>query len=295
MHRYLQEHPEVYMSRTKEPGYFAPDVQGARPDQPFTHPADEAAYLSLFDHATDQRWLGESSTNYLMSLRAPDLIPEFEPEARAIAMVRNPVDLMYSLHSERVAGDSEWLTDFGEAVAADDDRRSGKRMPKRHSGFGVAYRDNALLGEQVARWIGKLGRDRVHVVVFDDFAKDTPAEFQKVLRFLGIESTFRPQSFDVYNASHKKRGGAARLVRPLLRNRFSRWVSGRALPALIGETRTVRLAKRFGARRLTKEAQERAPLDPAVRRQLESEFTDDVRMLGGLIGRDLINEWFASN
>jgi hypothetical protein len=112
---------------------------------------------------------------------------------------------------------------------------------------------------------------------------------------MGVDSSFRPQSFDVYNASHKKRGGAARFVRPLLRNPFSRWVSGTAMPAVFGEDRTVRLAKRFGARRLTKQAQERAPLDPAVRRQLESEFTDDVRKLGDLIGRDLVSEWFVSN
>src|SRR6187397_2602736 len=155
-----------------------------------------------------------------MSRLAPGLIHEAAPDARLIAMVRNPVDLMYSLHSERVAGDSEWITEFAEAVAADEDRRAGNRLPKRHSGFGVAYRDNALLGEQVERWIATFGRDNVHLVVFDDFAKDTPAEFQKALGFMGVDSSFRPQSFDVYNASHKKRGGAARFVRPLLRNRF---------------------------------------------------------------------------
>ena len=294
LHRYLQEHPAIYMSRTKEPGYFAPDVVGARPDHPFKHPADEAAYLALFDNATDERWVGESSTNYLMSRRAPDLIHEAAPDARLIAMVRNPVDLMYSLHSERVAGDSEWIADFAEAAAADADRRAGERLPKRHAGYGVAYRDNALLGDQLERWLATFGRDRIHVVVFDDFARDTPAEFKKVLEFLEVDSAFKPASFDVYNASHKQRGGPARLVRPLLRNRFSRWVSRKAVPALIGEERTVRLAKRFGARRLTKQAQERVALDPNVRRTLEGEFTADVQGLGSLIGRNLTSEWFAS-
>ncbi len=295
LHRYLQEHPEVYMSRTKEPGYFAPDIVGLRADVPFKHPEEETAYLALFDNARDEPWVGESSTSYLMSLRAPALIHEFDPNARLIAMVRNPVDLMHSLHSERVAGDLEWITDFGDAVEADDDRRAGKRLPRRHHGYGVAYSDNARLGEQIERWLAVFKREQVHVIVFDDFAANTPAEFKKVLEFLGVEATFRPQSFDVYNASHRKRGGGARLVRPLLRNRFSRWISGRALPALIGEQRTVRLAKRFGARRLTKQATERDALSPELRRQLSAEFEDDVRKLGNLIDRDLVAEWFGAS
>jgi hypothetical protein len=293
LHRYLQEHPDIYMSRTKEPGYFAPDVVGARPDQPFHYPRDEAAYLALFDNARDEQWVGESSTAYLMSTRAPTLVHEFEPGARAIVMVRNPVDLMYSLHAERVAGGSEQITDFAEAVAADDDRRAGKRMPRRHAGFGVAYSDNAMLGEQGVRWVAAIGRDNVHVIVFDDFAADTPAEFAKVLEFLDVDTSFRPESFAVYNASHRRRGGAARLVRPLLRNRFSRWVSGQALPALIGEQRTMRFANRFGARRLTKQAHERDRLSPDLRRQLAAGFQDDVRKLGSLIDRDLVAEWFG--
>src|SRR5215208_1272534 len=89
LHRYLQEHPQIYMSRTKEPGYFAPDVEGSRSDLLFKHPDAEPEYLALFANATNQKWVGESSTTYLMSRRAPSLIDDFAPDARLIAMVRN--------------------------------------------------------------------------------------------------------------------------------------------------------------------------------------------------------------
>jgi hypothetical protein len=292
LHRYLQQHPQVYMSRTKEPGYFAPDVVGARPET--QAPSTEAEYLALFEGATaQQRWVGESSTIYLMSREAPVRISAFDPEARIVVMVRDPAELMHSLHNERVSGGSETITDFGEALAADDDRREGKRQDGSHRGYGVAYRDNALLGEQLNRWLQRFDKRQVHVIVFDDFARDTPGEFAKLLEFLEVDRTFRPESFATYNASHRPRR-IAKLVKPLLRNRFSRWISKRVLPALFGEEGTVRIIRRLRPRRLTKVSHRPDPIAPALRLEIEREFTPDVRLLGELVGRDLVAEWFGS-
>jgi hypothetical protein len=292
LHRYLQEHPEVFMSRVKEPGYFAPDVV-PRTGRVLRYPERESEYLSLFADAQNQKWLGESSTNYLMSIKAPELVHTFDPDSRLIAMVRNPVDLVYSLHGQRIATDSEWIDDFAEAIAADDDRRQGKRLPRNHQGWGVAYRDNALLGDQLERWLGFFNRGQLHVIVFDDFSAQTAVEFRKALAFLEVDDSFEPESFDAHNASYRPRGRIGRAYRRLLRNPASRWVSGRALPAALGEARTARLANRFGARRMSRQPHEPEPLSPELRHQLEEEFTADVTKLGQIIGRDLVTEWFA--
>ena len=283
------------MSRVKEPGYFAPDVVSPRVGHMFPYPEGESNYLNLFADADDEKWLGESSTSYLMSIKAPELIHKFDPDARLIAMVRNPVDIVYSLHNQRISMESEWITDFPEAIAADDDRRAGKRLPRHHHGWGVAYRDNARLGDELERWLACFPRNQLHVIVYDDFSADTAAEFRKVLAFLEVDDSFQPESFDVYNASHRQRRGAVRLARPLLRSKPGRWVSGQALPATLGRERTKRLAKRFGARRLTMQAHQREPLSPELRRQLEEEFTGDVTKLSAIIGRDLVKEWFRAS
>jgi hypothetical protein len=281
------------MSRTKEPGFFAPDVVGARSTQSPPAPATEADYLELFASATDlHRWVGESSTVYLMSREAPARILEFEPDARIVVMVRDPLDLMHSLHNERVSGGSEQITDFAEAIAADDDRRAGKRLPQHHHGYGVAYSDNARLGEQLQRWLKHFDRDRIHVIVFDDFARDTPTEFRKLLAFLDLDPTFQPESFATFNASHRPRR-MANVVRPLFRNRLTKWISKRALPRLFGEDATVRIVRRLRPRRLMKESYRREPLDPSLRQNLAREFTSDVRLLGDIVGRDLVQEWLA--
>ncbi len=280
------------MSRPKEPGYFAPDAAGARPQGSYV-PQTEAEYLALFEGATDeQRWVGESSTNYLMSRDAPSLISAFEPQARIVAMVRNPIELMHSLHNERLSGGSETIADFAEALDADADRRAGKRLPRQHSGYGVAYADNARLGEQLKHWLESFDASRIHVIVYDDFARDTPGEFAKLLKFLEVDPTFQPESFTAFNVSHRPRRMAG-VVRPLLRNRFTKWLSKQALPRIFGEERVVRVTRRIRPRRLTKGTYVREPIDPALQQRLAEEFTPDVRLLGELIGRDLVGEWFA--
>jgi hypothetical protein len=278
------------MSRHKEPGYFAPDATWILKTNRLRYPGDEVAYRRLFRNAGDALRVGESSTNYLMSREAPRLIKALDPQAYIVAMVRNPVDLLYSFHGERMSSGAETFADFEEALAVDDDRRSGKVLTNGVSGYGVAYRDYANLGEQLQRWLGHFSRDRIHVIVYDDFIRDTAAEYASALRFLDVDGDFRPETFENYNPSHRRRRGVSMIAR----NRATRWVARTGLPALLGERRATSLAHRFSMRRLNRRTYERPPLASDVRARLEAEFADDVRLLGDLIERDLLSEWFTS-
>ena len=290
LHRYLDRHPQVVMSRPKEPMYFSPDVQGTRHEHPFVHPADERRYLELFSTAGAATRVGESSTNYLMSPLAPGLIRDFQPEARIIAMVRNPVDLVHSLHAQRITSGYEDVLDFGKAISLDDARRAGRQLPLGLSGFGVAYRDNALLGEQLERWLDVFGRGRIHVIVYDDFARDTAAAYSAALSFLDVDNGFTLDAFEAYNQGHVRRG---RLLRGLYRNKATRWLSDRALPTLTGERGASAARRVVGARRVAQQNVARQPMSPDLRRALEEEFSDDVDKLARLTGRDLKLEWFG--
>ena len=291
LYGYLREHPDVFMSREKEPEYFAPDVVHMRRGRPFIYPTDEARYLSLFARARHEARAGEASTSYLASHDAPRLIRAFQPAALIIVMLRNPVDLIHSLYGHRIAHGSEWITDFATALEADADRRRGKRLQLGRPGLGAAYRDYAMLGDQLERWLDEFGAERIHTISFNDFVTDTEDEFAKVLKFLEVDESFRPASFAVHNQSHRRRSGPIRLA---FSNPLVRWLSRSALPAMIGERATARLARRINRRRFTRRPVNVEPVSPEVRRELEREFERDVEKLGRLLGRDVKSEWFGS-
>jgi hypothetical protein len=120
---YLSAHPEVHFSDPKEPKYFHSDFH---PEHRYA--LDEGGYLGCFDPGEMSRCsaVGEGTVWYLYSEVAVSRILEFNPEARLIAMLRNPVDLAYSLHSQLLYGGHENLESFEEAWRAQEDRAQGR-------------------------------------------------------------------------------------------------------------------------------------------------------------------------
>src|SRR5262245_55217092 len=103
---YLAEHPSIFMCEPKEPSYFSRELiesrtEAERWETPWRY--DESAYLKLFDAAKPtQVVLGEASTTYLYSHRAPAAIRALAPEARIVVMLRDPVELVQALHAQKV-------------------------------------------------------------------------------------------------------------------------------------------------------------------------------------------------
>jgi hypothetical protein len=129
----------------------------------------------------------------------------------------------------------------------------------------------------------------MHVVVFDDFARDTLGELQRVLEFLEVDPGYRPPSLAPRNASHRQRP----LVRAALDSRPAEWLIDRALPRLIGENAKARMALRFRHSRINRRPAPRSPLPDELRRQLEAESLAQVERASSLLGRDLVELWFS--
>jgi sulfotransferase family protein len=276
LHEYLSRHPEIFMSRVKEPGYFASDLVLSR-----RHFVGLDDYLALFSEAGEAKRIGESSTNYLRSNRAAEEICAFNPESVIIAMVRNPIDVMHSFHSQLLYQGEEDIEDFEAALAAEPART---RIAARPNGSpipdSVLYRKVVLFAEQIERYLHRFGRDNVHVIVHDDFVRDTAREYERVLQFLSVDSTFGPSAFTVVNPNKKPRSatvhrflvhppaGAQAVVRTVVPERARAVMSGRI-------------------RRLNTAHERRTPMPAELRKRLARELAPEVDRLGALLERDL--------
>lgn len=280
LYRYLRQHPDVFMPLRKEPHYFCPDLPSPRYVQ------DETSYLELFRPGVGCRRVGEASVYYLYSKEAAWRIKAFAPNAAIIIMLRNPVDMIYSLHSQRLYSGHENLTDFAEALAAEGDRRLGHRLPARPHPIPVLqYRHVGKYAEQVRRYIEVFGRERIQVVLFDDLTRDSGAIARRTCEFLGIDAAAGP-GIVPENPSKRVR---SRTLRDLMK--FSPVVSRLAHRLLSQEMR-----RRLGGRLVRWNTQyvPRPPLPSKLRTEIQGEFAADVEKLSALIGRDLCH-WCASS
>jgi hypothetical protein len=282
MFDYLGEHPSIYVPHRKEPQHFATDLDSGGFYETLTFVRDRDEYLGLFAAARPDQIVGEGSTWYLYSKVAAAAIREANPAARIIAMLRHPVHMLHSLHGRRYFAGSEDIPRFEDALAAESDRRVGRRMPPRvRNPKALLYREVGRYGEQLERYFALFGRDQVHVVLFDDFLADTPGTYRLVLDFLNVDPAFVP-TFRVINASVGRRSQRVHqllLAPPVVR--FARAVVPLSLRPRVGL-----LWDRISSR-----PERRAPLDPAVAASLRAELLPDIEQTGALIGRDLAALW----
>jgi hypothetical protein len=288
IHRFLGEHPEIFMSRPKEPHFFCPDFHaitdefhGSRAPA-FHEVRDLDTYLGLFEPAGDEKILGEASTHYLYSGVAAERIHEFNPDARILIMLREPVAFLHSLHAEFLNNETEDEPDFGRALELEEHRRRGRHLPRTARCPAYLYY-SARVGyaEQVRRYRSQFSADRVKIVVFDDLKEDVGAVYGEILDFLEVDPDFRPELSTV-------RG--SRVPRSRFLNRFARRPVFRRIFRKLLPARTYdRLQSRVQSALFRTRPRDPVPQDLAAR--LCDRFRPEVERISELLGRDLVQEW----
>lgn len=288
---YLEEHPEIYipnssdslessMGGKKELHFFGSDLL-------FNHPS-LGEYLAYYRNAKEEKHLGESSVFYLYSKKAASEIHDFCPSARIIIMLRNPVDMMYSWYSQLLFWGDENLDEFEAALNAESQRKKGENIPAKrdHPTACYLYRDIAKYTEQIKRYFQVFGREKVHIVIFDDFKKDTKATYQSTLRFLGcIDEAFEPD-FKVVNANKTIRN---RNLQEFLRHppKSSRLLIKSLIPP------SLRKEIRQKLQQYNTKAEARKNLPQDLRCRLNEEYQSEIEQLSQLLDRDLTH-WSSS-
>lgn len=262
MYTYLKQHPEVFLALHKEPHTFSRDLNFHT-----IYIEDMAVYESMFHRAGAYKAIGEASVWYLTSKVAAGLIKEYNPEAKIIIMLRNPVDMLYSLHQLWVNSGNETEPNFQKAVGLVEQRMKGEAF-QRETYFpeGLFYTEIGKYYDKVKRFTDIFPSEQVRIIVFDDFADDTDKAFSETCYFLGIDGDFEAELDD---------DKAKALIRP------------NVLKQLRHAHPQVRGIVKNGFRRLVKKKAKRQPLTLEFRNRLAGLFADDLEKTGRLIGHDL--------
>jgi hypothetical protein len=285
---YLRSHPNLFMSHPKEPHYFAKDFW--QRTYRYVKALDE--YLELFKECTGEHLaVGEASVWYLYSSVAIRNIRQFNENAKIIVMLRNPIDMTYSLHSQLHYALAENEEDFEKAWRLQPSRRKGLNLSRelqksdRTPEF-VQYAQVGRLGDQVERLLDVFPVEQVKMILFDDFTTSTQAVYEDVLSFLEVPFDGRT-SFPRINVNKTNK-----II--WLANLYGvpPWpldYTVRILKKLLG-VRSTGIGSFLDELNASKEP--RKPLAPAFRSELAKEFSEDVQKLSQILGRDL-SHWIT--
>jgi hypothetical protein len=282
MYEFLGRHPQIFMSPAKEPQFFATDLDSGSYLDSLTFMRDTQQYLALFADAKPGQVRGEGSTWYLYSGAAAANIRRVRRDARIVIMLRHPVEMLYSLHMRRLYGGSEDLPKFTDALAAEADRKAGRRIPPRARNVrALYYRDVGRFGEQVERYLTQFGREQVHVIIFEDLRRDPATAYQRTLEFLGVDPNFHVEPRPINEAVERRSWRLQQLLLSPRVVRAARLVTPPRVRPYVGRAWDS----------VNSRGKKRDPLDPAVARQLRSELLPDMELLSRLIERDVTQIW----
>jgi hypothetical protein len=229
--------------------------------------------------------IGDASACYLYSSVAIKEIYQFNSQAKIIVMLRNPIDLVYSYHSQLLYASDEDEPDFEKAWRLQDVRKQGKKIPPycRDSAL-LQYAAVARLGEQIERLLTIFPREQIEIILFDDFAKFTNQVYERVLYFLEIPSDNRTEFNRInQNKSHKVKIVGSFSERP-----------PKVLTTMIMQVKKLLRIERLyildKVRYLNNKIQTRKPLTSSLRAELTAEFEPDINKLSQLINQDL-SQW----
>ncbi|MEL7407634.1 MAG: sulfotransferase [Cyanobacteria bacterium J06558_2] len=186
---YLKEHPQIYMSPVKEPGFF--DFEGNKPN--FTGPGDQElydhvptnveSYCKLFQGVTDEVAVGEATTWYLYSPRAPERIKYYIPHAKLIVILRNPVDRAYSAFMHAVRDEREPITDFSQAL------REEKVRTSQNWEYLWHYKQMGFYYGQLKRYFDLFESSQIKIYLYEDLKDHPVALMQDVCQFLNVNKS----------------------------------------------------------------------------------------------------------
>lgn len=270
LHHYLRAHPDIFIPERKEPNYFAfADVV-----EPFEDPAGHTSirsstdYERLFAGARANQKLGEVSPAYLTIPSACTRIRQMAPEARLIALLRNPIDRAYSDYLMYRRRGEEHEEHFLDALRQQSERRRSLD-PTAH------YITTGLYFAQLSPYFEAFDRSQLLVVLHEEFSEDRDRVLRDLFAFIGVSPEVRIAEQEASNVSGVPKSLPLRLAYGF-RNRFRDQLRP-IVPSSVKRRLDASLE-----RRLTRE-----PMDAEARAWLRDVYRNDVEQLAELINRDL--------
>lgn len=269
LHRYLDKHPDIFMSIPKETNFFSSEEilsQKLFYDEKIIKTKSE--YEEVFAGAYSGQLLGEASVSYLFYSEAARKIRAHNPDAKIIIMIRDPVERAFS----------HFLMDQRLGYC----NHSLESILENRDGLSLYYQQYVLVGlyhDQIKRYIDLFGSENVFVALDEDLAVDGENLLSSLCDFLGLEFLPELHSCKKHN-SYKE--PSSFIVAQLYKIGALRRAFQKLMPKSVSD-----LVKK----RIFSNA-DKPEMSDFLQDELYSIFNDDILKTGELIGRDL-SHWRA--
>lgn len=265
LYHYLNEHSEIEMSSQKEPDFFSDQsLQKQKLYYDKNRIDTIEKYNSLFERE-DVILRGDSSVSYLFYEDVPHKIFTYNPDAKIIIMLRNPIDRAFS----------HYLMDYSLGLISESFETIIQKQSK-HKNANLFYQQYIQVSEyskQIKRYLEVFFKDNIHFIDYEDFKNDTSDVVSSVFLFLGVNDDFQPYLKKKYNTYTAPKNSLIRYVYSFV-----------AFRKMVANILSKNLTKTI--RNLLFRSDKKPQLTELTRNFLIKHFESDVRELSELLNKD---------
>jgi hypothetical protein len=263
---YLNLHSKVFVSKLNEPYYFCKwDLPNNFKRESMIR--DEVKYLELFKNAKTEKVIGEATPSYLHSPNSAYKIKERFPDSKIIISIRNPIERAHSGYFSNEFMRKDNLS-FREMID------SHKKLMDKNEFYIYNILEPGFFSKHIKRFQDNFTSDKIKVIVFEDYVKNTEKSIESILEFLELDTDFE-------FTEQPKRGYRIpknKISKMTLENKTIRKISTFFIPTVTRQ--------QIGERFMLKET-EKSVMSLKERNYLKEIYEDDVKKLEMLLHRDL--------
>jgi hypothetical protein len=287
----LKSHPDIFAPAVKEVNFFnTDDIKQTRERlgrHDFQLLKSEDDYSELF-HAPSTKVKGDFTPINIFSKDAPRNIYRYNPAAKIIISIREPVSFLRSYHFQFLYNMIEDEPDFIRALALEKSRRAGDNIPRFcQNPFYLYYSSLIQYEGYIRQFTDVFDVGKIKLILFDDILENEAGIYHQLLDFLGIwNSDFVPPQPD-RNPSH---GLRLRWLRKLmLAPAAKKWLYTRLPSRLLPVGAKI-------SQQVFKKRQDKPFVPPAEIQKLRAQFRPSVIALNHFLnettgGRDIEELW----
>ncbi len=265
----LALHPDVYLPPEKEVGYFNRYTQEDDSIESFYYKRPLAWYHGFFKDAASHQRVGEINPAYLTNLNCAADIHAYNPEARIIAILRDPVQRAFANYQMYRQRGIVKANTFAEAVKEKDQ-----------------FLRESQYGRLLTPYFDTFPREQVAVMFTEDLRADAVGLYNTILAFLGL-SSYHPDGVD--DRKNETREPGIPFINTIISS-TKRFLNQRRglhflLPVLqaTGITAVAQFVLSKNSRAMT----QRPDIPEALDAELRATFVPDIEIVERLTGRDL--------
>lgn len=274
LYHWLKTHPQIFMPTAKEPHFFTSELSDR-----YCRVRDIEKYLALFDDAHENQICGEASVLYSFFPKSIEKVLEFNPAAKIIYMIRNPIEMAPSYHGQLLVNLEEDVVDFEKAWSLMAQRHAGENLPKTSTDHVLLqYAQVCALGQHLKQIATIVPKGQLKVILLSDLAENPQKIYGQVLEFLGVNNDGRKE-FEPVNEGAAIHSRLLQKIRashsPLLK--LKRRFLKKIIPNRILE-------------KLNRAKRRRVVLSPLFQVLLKETFEEDIKIIEKYLKRDL-SQW----